>query len=309
MAMNNTYTRQVKANPTALNPTQRYVEKYDATGVLIDNLANLGEKMLDVYAKADYAAAEQDYKEEYANWSLNQQNAVREANAIAEPRDRMAAYEKAMEKINKKFGQNIDARFAEKFRSDTALDNQKALFDLQYKMTQDLQAENKKRSQKYRDSLAEQSAGADPAYSAALDARAKADLDSLLAQGAISRFDYAVALEDYNKKKTAANIDYFLDSAPENWSDEEIDTVLDSLTANTADENERKQLKEFAKSKIEVMKKQNEYLIRDLIGCIVFDVDNKNQKVGIAPDLFQLRNYLRIAPQKSISRYNRIPDD
>ena len=102
MALNNTYTRQVRANPTAMNPTQHYVEKYDATAELAKNLTKFGTQVADVYAKADYEAAKRDMKEDYTNRALEQKNALNEANAIAEPRMRLAAYEKAMDKINKK---------------------------------------------------------------------------------------------------------------------------------------------------------------------------------------------------------------
>ncbi len=116
MALNNTYTRQVAANPTAKNPTQHYVEKYDAGAELMQNLTNFGNQVLDVYAKADYEAAKRDMKEDYTNRQLEAKDELRKANAIAEPREREAYFNEAMKKINKKYGKNIDSRFASEYQ-------------------------------------------------------------------------------------------------------------------------------------------------------------------------------------------------
>lgn len=260
MALENTYTRQVRANPTAKNPHQHYVEQYDATADLMNNLTDFSNQALEVYAKADYEAAKRDMKEDYTNRALEQKNALNEANAIAEPRMREAAYEKAMEKINKKYGQNIDSRFAREYQSMTALDDKEALLNLRFKQTQDLQRENRLRAARERDKAAELAASANPAYAAEIDNRIVSDLNGMLKDGSISQYEYNVALEDYNKKRTAASINNFLDSSPEDWSDEEINTALDAITAKVPDENERKQLKEFATAKIQGLKRQKEYL-------------------------------------------------
>ena len=260
MALENTYTRNVRANPTALNPQQHYVQKYDGTAELMNNLTKFGTQVADVYAKADYEAAKRDMKEDYTNRALEQKNALNEANAIAEPRMREDAYNKAMEKIDRKYGQNIDSRFADEYKSMTALDDKEALLNLRFKKTQDLQRENRLSAARYRDKAAEQAASANPAYAAEIDRRVKSDLDIMLADGSISRYEYGVALEDYNKKKTAASVNNFLDSSPEDWNDEQISAALDTITANVADENERKQLKDFATTKIGALRKQKEYL-------------------------------------------------
>ena len=260
MALENTDTRQVRANPTAKNPHQHYVEQYDATADLMNNLTDFSNQALEVYAKADYEAAKRDMKEDYTNRALEQKNALNEANAIAEPRMREAAYEKAMKKINKKYGQNIDSRFAREYQSMTALDDKEALLNLRFKQTQDLQRENRLRAARERDKAAELAASANPAYAAEIDNRIVSDLNGMLKDGSISQYEYNVALEDYNKKRTAASINNFLDSSPEDWSDEEINTALDAITAKVPDENERKQLKLFATAKIQGLKRQKEYL-------------------------------------------------
>lgn len=260
MALENTYTRQVRANPTAKNPNQHYVEQYDATADLMNNLTKFSDQALEVYARADYEAAKRDMKEDYTNRALEQKNALNEANAIAEPRMREAAYEKAMDKINKKYGQNIDSRFAREYQSMTALDDKEALLNLRFKQTQDLQRENRLRAARERDKAAELAASANPAYAAEIDNRVVSDLNGMLKDGSISQYEYNVALEDYNKKRTAASINNFLDSSPEDWNDEEVNAALDAITANVPDEKERKQLKEFATAKIQGLKKQKEYL-------------------------------------------------
>ena len=260
MALNNTYTRQVRANPTAMNPTQHYVEKYDATAELAKNLTNFGTQVADVYAKADYEAAKRDMNEDYTNRALEQKNALNEANAIAEPRMRLAAYEKAMDKINKKYGKNIDSRFAKEYQSMTALDDKETILNLRFRQTQDLQRENRLRAARERDKAAEMAASANPAYAAEIDNRVRADLGGMLNDGSISRYEYDVALEDYNKKRTAASVNNFLDSSPEDWGDDEVNAALDAITANVSDEKEKQQLKDFAKAKIQGLRKQKEYL-------------------------------------------------
>lgn len=260
MALNNTYTQQVRANPTAMNPTQHYVEKYDATAELAKNLTNFGTQVADVYAKADYEAAKRDMKEDYTNRALEQKNALNEANAIAEPRMRSAAYEKAMDKINKKYGKNIDSRFAKEYQTMTALDDKETILNLRFRQTQDLQRENRLRAARERDKAAEMAASANPAYAAEIDNRVRADLGGMLNDGSISRYEYDVALEDYNKKRTAASVNNFLDSSPEDWGDDEVNAALDAITANVSDEKEKQQLKDFAKAKIQGLRKQKEYL-------------------------------------------------
>lgn len=248
------------ANPANLNPQQHYVKKYDATAELAGNLTKFGTQVADIYAKADYEAAERDMKEDYTNRALEQKNALNEANAIAEPRMREAAYNKAMGKINRKYGQNIDSRFSDRYKSMTALDDKEALLNLRFKQTQDLQRENRLSAARYRDKAAEQAASVNPAYAAEIDNRVRSDLDNMLANGSISQYEANIAWEDYTKKKTAASVNNFLDSSPEDWSDEQINGALDAITANVADENERKQLKEFATAKIQGLRKQKEYL-------------------------------------------------
>ena len=190
MALENTYTRQVRANPTAKNPHQHYVEQYDATADLMNNLTDFSNQALEVYAKADYEAAKRDMKEDYTNRALEQKNALNEANAIAEPRMREAAYEKAMKKINKKYGQNIDSRFAREYQSMTALDDKEALLNLRFKQTQDLQRENRLRAARERDKAAELAASANPAYAAEIDNRIVSDLNGMLKDGSISQYEY-----------------------------------------------------------------------------------------------------------------------
>lgn len=260
MAMNNTYSRNVRANPTNLNPSQHYVQEYDAGAKLMDNLTKFGTQVANIYAKADYEAAKRDADDEYNNRAALQKDAFARANEIAEPRLREEFYNKEMDKINRRFGQNIDKRLAQEYASRTALDDKKYLFDLRVKATRDLQNENKLRSDRNRDKMAEQAAAADPAIAAEIDRRVQSDLDGMLQNGSISQYEMELKLEDYNRKKTLAGVNNFLDSAPEDWSDEDVDNTLNLLTANIASEKEREQLKGFAKAKIKGLKRQKEYL-------------------------------------------------
>ena len=67
MAMNNTYNRSVTANPTGLNPNQRYIEQYDAMAELGKQMAEFGTEALNLYAKADYENAQAEAKTEFDN--------------------------------------------------------------------------------------------------------------------------------------------------------------------------------------------------------------------------------------------------
>ena len=51
-----------------------------------------------------------------------------------------------------------------------------------------------------------------------------------------------------------------MDSSPEDWGDDEVNAALDAITANVSDEKEKQQLKDFAKAKIQGLRKQKEYL-------------------------------------------------
>ena len=260
MGMNNTYDRKVLANPALKNPNQPNIKEYDGAAALMNNFTELGDKLLNVYAKADYEAAGRDMKEDLSNRSMDQADALRRANLIAEPRARKAFYDKEMAKINKKYGQNIDGRFAEDYKTAVALDDKKAELDLTFNITKDIQSENRVRAKRDRDLIAEKAAGADPAYIAELDNRVKKDLDSMLANGSISQFEHQLEWDEYEKKKRAAQLDYFASSAPDEWNDEQISTTLDNMLTGVKDENEKKMLKEYATSKIKSIREQNEYL-------------------------------------------------
>lgn len=215
MALNNTYERKVRANPTALNPNQHYMQEYDADAELAKGLTALTTKAIDIYAKLDYEAAERDTKEELSNRQTEQKDALRRANMIEEPRAREAFYNKEMEKINKKYGKSIDDRFAGDYNRQVKQDDDVALLDLYFNRDKDLQSENKKRAAAFREKMAEQAAGADAAYQAVLDTRVKGDLDNQLKNGTISRFEYNQAWEEYGKKKTLNNLNHRLIVDPE----------------------------------------------------------------------------------------------
>lgn len=278
MAMNNTYSRNVRANPTNLNPNQHYVKEYDASAELMDNLTKFGTQVAKIYAKADYEAAQRDADDEYNNRAALQKDAFARANEIAEPRLREEFYNKEMDKINRRYEQNVDKRLAQEYASRTALDDKKYLFDLRVKATRDLQNENKLRSDRNRDKMAEQAAAADPAIAAEIDRRVQSDLAGMLQNGSISQYEMELKLEDYNKKKTVAGINNFLNNAPEDWSDEEVDNTLNLLTLSVADEKERKQLQDFAKAKIKGLKRQKEYL--DTFNQLHGEYDLLDQSIG-----------------------------
>lgn len=278
MAMNNTYSRNVRANPTNLNPNQHYVKEYDAGAELADNLTKFGTQVANIYAKADYEAAKRDAEDEYNNRAIMQKDAFARANEIAEPRLREEFYNKEMDKINRRYMKNIDKRLAQEYASRTTLDDKKYLFDLRVKATRDLQNENKLRSDRNRDNMAEQAAAADPAMAAEIDRRVQNDLAGMLQDGSISQYEMELKLEDYNRKKTLAGVNSFLDSAPEDWSDEDVDNTLNLLTANIASEKEREQLKGFAKAKIKGLKRQKEYL--DTFNQLHGEYDLLDQSIG-----------------------------
>ena len=208
MAMNNTYNRQVAAQPANLNPNQPYVAQYDAMAELTKQMADFGEQALKEYAKADYAAVQADAKQEFERRELQRKKEKAEIELNQNPRAREKLYKRAMEKIDREFGRNIDDRCKKEWNSWVALADADALTDLRIKATRDLQEQNNESMFDRITQAAKRTVGANEAYSKMIDAGVKNDLDAALAAGAITRLQHDKAWRNYNESKLYEGINH-----------------------------------------------------------------------------------------------------
>ena len=215
MALNNTYERQVRVNPTALNPTQHYVEQYSAMADLANDINQFGQAALDAFAKADYVAADNETKKKFNEREQAKTDLKRRVELNKDPRKREAEYQKGLEAINKKFGGDVDMRFQKKYDSWVELADNKDLLDLRFNATKDLNQITRDTLWNNVKSAAKQTVGANEAYIKMLDGGVKKDLNYALSSGLITPLEYNKALESYNHSKTVANLDNLLVTDPE----------------------------------------------------------------------------------------------
>lgn len=217
MALNNTYERQARANPTALNPNQHYVEQYDAMADLANSMNQFGQTALNMYAKADYAAAEAKTEKQFNDRETDKKDMKRNVELKYEndPEKREAAYLKGLEAINKKYDSDLDIRFQKEYDAKVDLADKKDLLDLRFNATKDL---NKIRHDTYVYNInetAKQTVGANEAYIKILDGKVAGSLNKALNDGLISKLEYQKLLDGYNHNKTIANLDNLLVTDPE----------------------------------------------------------------------------------------------
>lgn len=231
MAMNNTYQKQVAANPTALNPQQHYVEQYDAMADLSNQMNNFGQHALELYAKADYIAAENDAKRRFNEREIERDDMKRNIELNRDPRKREAEYMKGLAAIDKKYQRDIDPRFQEDYNSWVDLSDKKALLDLRFNATKDLNKIDRETLAFNVKSAANQTVGANEAYIKMLNAGVENDLARALNRGLISKSEYDKMLLDYGSAKNEANLNNLLVTDPE--------TLSLNLSKNTYGMNEK----------------------------------------------------------------------
>ncbi len=258
MAMKNTYNRNVTANPTGLNPNQRYIEQYDAMAELGKQMAEFGTEALNLYAKADYENARAEAKTEFNKRQTAEKNLRREVGLNKNAKSREAAYRKGMEAINKKYGQNIDSRCQDDFNRWVELSDQKGLLDVRFNAAKDLQQEAKNKTFDYIEQTAKQAVGASEAYVKMLDAGVKNDLDGMLERGAISPLEHEKALRNYNESKLYNNLNHRLLVDPEGLEQDLAKNIygldqkkLDAYRVKTANQLKTNQLRENISAKMQ----------------------------------------------------------
>lgn len=210
MVMNNTYNRQIEARPADLNPNQPYIEQYDAMAELTKQMADFGEQALKEYAKADFEAVKSDAKQQFEQRELSKQKAKAEIELNQNVGDRERLYKRAMEKIDREFGQNIDDRCKKDWNSWVALADAKDLTDLRIKATKDLQQQNNENLFDRVTQAAKRTVGAGEAYGKMIDEGVKNDLGAALVSGAITRLQYTKALRNYNESKLYEGLNHRL---------------------------------------------------------------------------------------------------
>lgn len=215
MAMNNTYTRRVQANPTGLNPNQHYIEQYDAMAALGQQMTEFGTEALNFYAKADYEEALANSKENFDKREAEKQDLKRRVELNKDARSRESAYKKGLEAINKKYGKDIDGRCQEDFNSWVDLADKKDLLDLRFNVDKDLQQQAVDKMFDHIEQAAKQTVGANEAYAKMLDAGVQNDLKAMLDRGAITQLQHDKALRNYNESKLYNNLNHRLIVDPE----------------------------------------------------------------------------------------------
>lgn len=285
MALNNTYERQVRVNPTALNPTQHYVEQYSAMADLANDINQFGQAALDAFAKADYVAADNETKKKFNEREQAKTDLKRRVELNKDPRKREAEYQKGLEAINKKFGGDVDMRFQKKYDSWVELADNKDLLDLRFNATKDLNQITRDTLWNNVKSAAKQTVGANEAYIKMLDGGVKKDLNYALSSGLITPLEYNKALESYNHSKTVANLDNLLVTDPE--------TLALNLSKNAYGMKE-KELKSW-KTKAEIVLK-----LKELRGTATLDAKHR-ANINTAFDMVAKGG---IVPQNLMNNFN-----
>lgn len=285
MALNNTYERQVRVNPTALNPTQHYVEQYSAMADLANDINQFGQAALDAFAKADYVAAGNETKKKFNEREQAKTDLKRRVELNKDPRKREAEYQKGLEAINKKFGGDVDMRFQKEYDSWVELADNKDLLDLRFNATKDLNQITRDTLLNNVKSAAKQTVGANEAYIKMLDGGVKKDLNYALSSGLITPLEYNKALESYNHSKTVANLDNLLVTDPE--------TLALNLSKNAYGMKE-KELKSW-KTKAESALK-----LKELRGTATLDAEHR-ANINTAFDMVAKGG---IVPQNLMNNFN-----
>nr|DAJ09898.1 MAG TPA: hypothetical protein [Bacteriophage sp.] len=213
--MNNTYKRQVQANPANVNPNQHYIEQYDAMAQLGKQMVDFGTEALNLYAKADYEEARASAKKQFDEREAKKQDLKRRVELSQDARGRESAYKKGLEAIDKEYGQDIDSRFEEDFANWSDLADKKDLLDLRFNVDRDLQKQAVDKTFDHIEQAAKQSIGANEAYVKMLDESVRNDLNGMLSRGAITQLQYDKALRNYNESKLYNNLNHRLIVDPE----------------------------------------------------------------------------------------------
>lgn len=215
MALRNTYQRQVQANPTNLNPNQRYVEQYDAMANLANQINQFGQEALNVFAKVDNAAAADEAKRKFNEREVEREDLKRNIELNNNPRVREGLYNKGLEAIDRKYGKEVDTRYQKDYENWVELADKKALLDLRFNATKDLQKQERETLEFNIKSAGKQTVGANEAYIKMIDAGVENDLARAVGNGLISQIERDKMLADYNASKKNAVMENLLITDPE----------------------------------------------------------------------------------------------
>lgn len=202
MVMNNTYTRQVAANPTDLNPVQHYVEEYDAMAELTQQATRLGQVLINKYAEAKDNQERETAKEIVDKENEQQRNALREVQLNEDPDTWEAAYQKKVEKINNDLSGQMPSRYAQEYNKWKTLNDERNLMDLRYAKTKKTLDLTREKIFDRVERNARFAVGADDGYLKMLDDDTQTALKGALSRGVISKLQYDKAWRNYNESKT-----------------------------------------------------------------------------------------------------------
>lgn len=215
MPMNNTYTRQVAANPAELNPVQHYVEEYDPIAELTQQAIKLGQNLTNKYAEVRDSQERETAKELVDKENEQQKDALRHVQLNEDPDTWEEAYKKKAEEIKNKLSEQVPERYAKEYSKWRTLNDERNLTDLRF-------AKTKKTLDLTRDKIfgrvernARNAVGADAGYLKMLDGDTEEALKDALSRGIISQPQYDKAMRNYNESKIYNVLNNRLLSDPE----------------------------------------------------------------------------------------------
>ena len=202
MAMNNTYTRQVQAAPTDLNPHQNYVEEYDAMNKLVQNAVATGQNIINTYAKARDDNERETTKLLVDERNEKLKNAMREVQLNQDPATWEENYKQRFDEIDEEYKGRVPARYTDEYNRWNELNDSRNLMDLRFAQTKKTQEINRELLFDRVERNAKNAIGTDAGTMAMLDADTKNSLAGALKRGQISRLQYDKAIRNYSESKT-----------------------------------------------------------------------------------------------------------
>lgn len=202
MAMNNTYTRQVQAAPTDLNPHQNYVEEYDAMNKLVQNAVATGQNIINTYAKARDDNERETTKLLVDERNEKLKNAMREVQLNQDPATWEENYKQRFDEIDEEYKGRVPARYTDEYNRWNEFNDSRNLMDLRFAQTKKTQEINRELLFDRVERNAKNAIGTDAGTMAMLDADTKNSLAGALKRGQISRLQYDKAIRNYSESKT-----------------------------------------------------------------------------------------------------------
>lgn len=232
MAMNNTYSRKVAANPTALNPNQQYIEEYDAMGELTQKAVELGQNVINIYAKAKDENERETTKLLVDQRQAEKQDALRTVQLSENPDTWEEEYGKLADEIDDRYKEQVPSRYMGEYNAWNKYNDQRLKLDLDYAKTKKTQDINRQMLFDRVERNAKNSVGIDAGGAMVLDDDTETSLKNALASGLINRAMYDKAMANYRESKVYNSLNDRLIRDPEGLA---LDLEKNAYTMNDKD--------------------------------------------------------------------------